>query len=509
MNFFLNYFFNIFIFIFFSKFTFFFPFILLIILLVYIFFLDFNFMEHLKNISFVIFLIIFYFYFFLFLLYSRNLNIDYFIIVEKVYTSGFFNITLVWGIDNISIFFLILSSVLFPLCVLVNWNYNFYNFKLFVLILIFLEIFLINTFTSINILGFYFFFESTLIPMLFIILYWGSRFRKVHAFYMFFFYTVLGSFFLLFGIFILYSIFHTFDIRLITISKLNTEVQIFLWFFFFIGFAVKVPLPPFHLWLPEAHVEAPTAGSIILAGVLLKLGTYGIFRFMLPVYDYANIFFSPFVYFLCSFAAIYISVVAFRQLDLKKIIAYSSVAHMSFVVAGLFSFTIEGIVGSIFLMISHGFISSALFGCIGMLYDRCGTRLIIYYNNVVKFMPILSIFLFMFTLANMGFPLTSGFIGEFLIVLSAAQSNFLLAICLSFSIVYTASYSMFLYNKICFTTSNYFDTNISFFRDLIKSEFWICFLLTFFIIILGIYPNIIIDKIVLFSEYIIVRNSQC
>lgn len=359
---------------------------------------------------------------------------------------------------------------------------------------------------SLNLLVFYFFFESTLIPMFFIIAYWGSRSRKIHASYMFFFYTAFGSIFLLLALLIIYSMFHTFDIRLIYFFKIDFERQLILWVLLFLGFSVKVPLPPFHIWLPEAHVEAPTFGSMILAGILLKLGSYGMLRFILPVFNYANYFFAPLVYTLCVISIVYISAIACRQVDIKKIIAYSSVAHMSFVVIGLFSFSIEGIVGSIFLMISHGLISAALFACIGILYERYGTRLTFYYNNVVQNMPIFSVFFFLFILSNIGFPLTSGFIGEFLICIASAQINFLMTILIIFSIFFTAIYCFMLFNKIIFSRSNFFDTNGFIYRDLNKSEFYSLLYLFIFIMLLGICPWFLTDKLLVFSEYYLFRN---
>lgn len=227
---------------------------------------------------------------------------------------------------------------------------------------------------------------------------------------------------------------------------------------------------------------------MILAGILLKLGSYGMLRFMLPVFNYANFFFAPMVYTICIIAIIYISAIACRQIDMKKIIAYSSIAHMSFVVIGIFSFSVEGICGSVYLMISHGLISAALFACIGILYDRYGTRLVTYYNNVSHNMPIFSTFFFIFILANIGFPLTSGFIGELLICIAAAQINYLVAFCLVFSIVFTAIYCFTLFNKIIFSRSNFFDINFFMYKDLSKQEFYLVSFLLFLIFLLGIFP---------------------
>lgn len=227
---------------------------------------------------------------------------------------------------------------------------------------------------------------------------------------------------------------------------------------------------------------------MILAGILLKLGSYGMLRFMIPIFNQANFFFSPLVYTFCIIAIIYISAVACRQIDMKKIIAYSSIAHMSFVVIGLFSFSVEGIVGSIFLMISHGLISVGLFACIGIVYDRYGTRLVTYYNNVAENMPIFSMFFFLFILSNIGFPITSGFIGEFLICIASGQINFLMTFILIISIILTAIYCFTLFNKIIFSRSNFFDINFFVYKDLTKQEFYLLFYLVFFIILLGVFP---------------------
>lgn len=492
--------------IFFSNLTIFLPILLLILLIFFILFLEEQQYSFLKNISFLIFFLIFVFYSMIFIFYSKNLSFDFFLFFETSLEVFLLNLNIIFAVDTISLLFLILTSLVCFLSIFINWNFNFTKFKTFIFILALLEIFLILSFMSLNFLVFYFFFESTLIPMFFIISYWGSRSRKIHASYMFFFYTAFGSIFLLLGLFMIYSMFYTFDIRNIYLFKIDYERQIILWLFFFIGFSVKVPLPPFHIWLPEAHVEAPTFGSMILAGILLKLGSYGMLRFMLPVFNYANFFFAPAVYTLCIISIIYISALACRQIDMKKIIAYSSIAHMSFVVIGLFSFSIEGVTGSIFLMLSHGLISAGLFACIGILYDRYGTRLTFYYSNVAQNMPIFSIFFFLFILSNIGFPLTSGFIGEFLICISAAQINFLMTLFLVFSVVLTAIYCFTLFNHVIFSRNNFFDITGFTHKDLTKSEFFLLIYLFFFILFLGVCPSILTDKLIIFSEYYLFKN---
>jgi proton-translocating NADH-quinone oxidoreductase chain M len=348
---------------------FFLPVILLLILILLSlyppFFTNLN-LGSLKSFSFFIYFYIFLHYLIIFCYYARSTGINYFL-YKTFYISRAFNFNISFGIDNYTIFFLLLTSLLFPFCILINWNYGLVDFKKFLILISLLDISLVCAFLSTNLFFFYFFFEITLIPMYIIINLWGSRTRKVHAGFYFFIYTVFGSIFLLLGILLLYSMFKTTDIRVLSNSYISYERQILLWILFFIGFSTKIPLPPFHLWLPEAHVEAPTSGSVILAGILLKLGSYGMLRFILPVYYYANYFFLPFVYGICCVSIIYISCIAIRQTDLKKIIAYSSIAHMSFVVMGLFSCNLEGLQGSVFLMISHGVVSAALFLCICIL----------------------------------------------------------------------------------------------------------------------------------------------
>lgn len=449
--------------------------------------------DYFKLVSFSTYIFIFLQYMFIFCYHASSSNINYFL-YKTFYISNIFNFNVSFGIDNFTIFFLLLTSLLFPFCILINWHYKFVDFRKFILLISILDISLICAFMSTNLFFFFFFFEITLIPMYFIINLWGSRTRKVHAGFYFFMYTAFGSIFLLLGILLLYSMFKTTDIRVLSNSYISYERQILLWILFFIGFSIKIPLPPFHLWLPEAHVEAPTSGSVILAGVLLKLGSYGMLRFMLPIYYYANYFFLPLVYAICCISIIYISCIAIRQTDLKKIIAYSSIAHMSFVVIGLFSCNLEGLQGSIFLMISHGIVSAALFSCIGILYERKGTRNILYLKNLCNEMPVFSFFFFIFILANIGFPLTSGFIGEFIVINSVGAVNIFVAILLAFSTILTSVYSFWLFSRIFFYTLPFSKNSNGGGRDLNKKEFFICFGLCIFTLLLGIFPNFILDK---------------
>ena len=451
-----------------------------------------------KNFSLVSFLIIFLFFTYIFFFLSSKMDLSFFI-VNSFDWLYFININLILGIDNISIFFLLLTSFLFPICVLISWNNIKYNLKYYLIILFLLEIFLLNSFMSLNILLFFLFFECTMIPMFLIIGIWGSRQRKIHAVYQFFFYTIFGSIFLLGGILFLFSTCKTLDLRVLNNIFLSRERQIFLFFLFFLGFCIKIPMVPFHIWLPEAHVEAPTSGSVILAGILLKIGSFGMLRFILPFFPYGSLFFSPVVYFLILISIIYISIIAVRQIDLKKIIAYSSIAHMNFIVLGLFSFNLQGIGGSIFLMLSHGFVSSALFICIGILYDRYGSRLLFYYSSLAKVMPIYSSFFFLFILANISFPGSSNFIGELMVLIGIFPLNFLVTTLACFSIILSAIYSIWLVNRVLFGQFNFL---LEGFSDLSKREFFILIICLFFILLLGVNPNFVLSKIEL-STYLI------
>jgi proton-translocating NADH-quinone oxidoreductase chain M len=297
------------------------------------------------------------------------------------------NLHLFLGIDGISLFFIILSTFLVSICILNSWSSVAIYEKEYYLCFLLILVFLIFVFSVLDVLVFYIFFESILIPMFIIIGVWGSRTRKIKAAYQFFLYTLVGSVLMLLAIFLIYFETGTTDFQLLLNFHFSEKKQLVLWLAFFASFAIKVPMIPFHIWLPEAHVEAPTAGSVILAGILLKMGTYGLLRFSLSLFPIACVYFSPFVYLLSVIAVIYTSCSTLRQIDLKKIIAYSSVAHMGFVTIGIFSCNICGVEGSLLIMLSHGFISSGLFLCIGVLYDRHHTRLIKYYAGVARVMP--------------------------------------------------------------------------------------------------------------------------
>nr|YP_010757936.1 NADH dehydrogenase subunit 4 [Capsicum pubescens]WEU78987.1 NADH dehydrogenase subunit 4 [Capsicum pubescens] len=367
--------------------------------------------------------------------------------VESLRWLPYENINFYLGIDGISLFFVILTTFLIPICILVGWSGMRSYGKEYITAFLIREFIMIAVFCMLDLLLFYVLPESVLIPMFIIIGVWGSRQRKIKAAYQLFLYTLLGSVFMLLAILLILLQTGTTDLQISLTTEFSERRQIFLWIASFASFAVKVPMVPVHIWLPEAHVEAPTAGSVILAGIALKLGTYGFLRFSIPMFPEATLCSTPFIYTLSAIAIIYTSSTTLRQIDLKKIIAYSSVAHMNLVTIGMFSPNIQGIGGSILPMSSHGLVSSALFLCVGVLYDRHKTRLVRYYGGSVSTMPNLSTIFFSSTLANMSSPGTSSFIGEFLILVGAFQRNSLVATLAALGMILGAAYSLWLYNR--------------------------------------------------------------
>lgn len=394
-------------------------------------------------------------------------------------------------IDNISISFIVLTTFLIPITLglgLINIKYRLKEYLIYFFLI---EILLINFFLVTNLLLFYIYFEAILIPMFLIILIWGSRKRKIHASYLFFFFTLVGSLFMILGILWLYLYIGELNIQILQYIILSKEHQLILWLLFFIAFAVKVPIYPVHGWLPEAHVEAPTGGSIILAGVLLKLGLYGMLRVLTVLFPIANIYYTPLVLTLSFISVIFISIIILQQIDLKKIIAYSSIAHMNFVVIGIFSNNIYGIEGAVFTMLSHGLISSMLFFCIGVLYDRYGERNLLYYNNIAQIMPYFTFFFFIGIIANLGMPGTSSFVGEFLLLLSLSFKSIFLLFIMSLSLFLTTIYCIWLFNRICFGYMR--NKYIIVYKDLIRFESIILIIFTVLILFFGIYPNCILN----------------
>lgn len=395
------------------------------------------------------------------------------------------------GIDGISLFFVILTTFLIPVCLLVGWKSIEIYVKEYVIAFLFMESLMIAVFSVLDLLLFYVFFESVLIPMFIIIGVWGSRERKIRAAYQFFLYTLFGSLIMLLAVLLIYFQAGTCSLETLYLTDFSEKRSVLLWLAFFASFAVKVPMVPVHIWLPEAHVEAPTAGSVLLAGIMLKLGTYGFLRFSIPLFPYASIYFTPLVYTLSCIAIIYTSLTTIRQVDLKKIIAYSSVAHMNFVTLGLFSLNAQGVEGSIMLMLSHGIVSPALFLLVGALYDRHKTRLLRYYGGAARSMPLFALLFLFFTMANISLPGTSSFVGEFLVLTGAFQNNSFAAIMASTGMVLGAAYALWLCNRVIygFPKADY----ISAWSDLSRREFFMFLPFVFLVLLIGIVPEPFLD----------------
>jgi proton-translocating NADH-quinone oxidoreductase chain M len=363
--------------------------------------------------------------------------------VEEVSWAAFSGIRFVFGVDGLSLFMLVLTSFLTPICVLLSRNSTIgTKAKEFNILFLVLEALLFGVFSSLDVMLFYFFFEAVLIPMYLILGFCGSRERKIRAAYLLFLYTLVSSFFMFIAILYIYFIFGTTDYLLLKTVILDSWVERFCWVAFFLSFAVKMPLVPFHIWLPEAHCEAPTSGSVILAGILLKLGGYGFIRFSIGLFPDASSFFTPVVFTVSAFGVIYASFTTLQQVDLKKIIAYSSVAHMGVVSVGIFSANGQSLAGSIFLMLSHGVVSGALFLLVGLLYERYGTRNIKYFCGLVGTMPLFSFFFFIFVIANIAVPPTSSFIPELLIFLGCYQINSCVTLFSAVGIILGGSYML-------------------------------------------------------------------
>jgi len=417
-----------------------------------------------------------------FLQYSYNFN-----------WFSFYNYNVAFGVDGLSLFFILLSTLLIFLCILGSWESVSVHVKEYFLCFLALDVLLILVFSVMDLLVFYIFFESILIPMFLIIGVWGSRERKIRAVYLFFFYTLIGSLFMLLAILYLYNKAGSTNYEILLALNLTDMEQRWLWLAFFLSFATKMPLFPLHIWLPEAHVEAPTAGSVLLAGILLKLGSYGFLRFSLPFFPDASLYFVPFIFTLSVLGIIFTSLTAMRQTDFKRIIAYSSVAHMNLVMMGIFSFHMPGIEGSLIQSLSHGFVASALFFLIGVLYDRYHTRLLLYYGGVVHLMPIYVMFFLFFTMANIALPGTSSFIGEFLILSGVYNLNQVGAILGTTGMILGGTYSLWLFNRIAY--GNLKTNFLSNFKDITSREFSIFAPLIVGTLALGIYPNLILDFI--------------
>ena len=411
-------------------------------------------------------------------------------IENREWLLGFVNYKV--GIDGISILFIILTTFITPICIIsVNATIK-KRLKDFLIAILLMETFMIGVFCSIDLLVFYLFFEAGLIPMFLIIGIWGGE-RRVYSAFKFFLYTLLGSVLMLIAIISIYWISGTTDVEKLYEIGIDAKYQNLLWLAFFSSFAVKTPMWPVHTWLPDAHVEAPTAGSVLLAAILLKMAGYGFIRFSLGLFPIASEYFVPLIYFLSLVAIIYTSLVALMQEDMKKLIAYSSVAHMGFVTLGIFTMTQQGIEGSIFQMISHGLVSAALFLSVGVVYERHHTRLINKYGGLVQIMPKYAIVFMVFTLGAIGLPGTSGFVGEFLILIGAFKKSFLVATIASLGVILGAAYMLWLYKRIIF--GEIINDELKSSLDLKKFEILILFSLVIPIIYFGFYPEPLINSI--------------
>ncbi|OKL43554.1 NADH-quinone oxidoreductase subunit M [Pseudovibrio exalbescens] len=353
------------------------------------------------------------------------------------------------GVDGISMLFVILTTFLMPFCILASWHSIQHRVKEYMIAFLVLETLMIGVFCALDLILFYVFFEAGLIPMFLIIGVWGGA-RRVYASYKFFLYTLLGSVLMLIAVMSMYWQAGTLDIPQLMQHSFPASMQTWLWLAFFASFAVKMPMWPVHTWLPDAHVEAPTAGSVILAGILLKMGGYGFLRFSLPMFPLASEMFAPLVFTLSVVAIIYTSLVALAQEDIKKLIAYSSVAHMGYVTMGIFAMNEQGIQGALFQMLSHGIVSAALFLCVGVIYDRMHTRQISAYGGLVNRMPKYAVAFMIFTMANVGLPGTSGFVGEFLTLLGAFRANTWVALFACTGVILSAAYALYLYRRVVF-----------------------------------------------------------
>lgn len=415
---------------------------------------------------------------------------DFQFVENRLWLEGFINYKV--GIDGISILFIVLTTLITPLCIIsVNQSIK-TKLKEFLIAILLMESLMIGVFCSLDLVIFYLFFEGGLIPMFLIIGIWGGT-RRVYSAFKFFLFTLLGSVLMLVAIISIYWITGTTDIVELNNLGVDAKYQNLLWLAFFSSFAVKTPMWPFHTWLPDAHVEAPTAGSVLLAAILLKMAGYGFIRFSIGLFPIASENFVPLIYTLSLIAIVYTSLVALMQDDMKKLIAYSSVAHMGFVTLGIFTMTQQGLEGSIVQMISHGLVSAALFLCVGVVYDRMHSRLIITYGGLVSTMPKYAILFMVFTLAAVGLPGTSGFVGEFLILMGVFQKSFLVAAIASLGVILGAAYMLWLYKRVIF--GELINKDLLKMLDLNKSEIFILISLAIPVLFFGFYPEPLLNTI--------------
>jgi len=394
------------------------------------------------------------------------------------------------GVDGISMLFVMLTTFLMPLCILASWESIETRVREYMIAFLVLESLMIGVFCALDMVLFYLFFEAGLIPMFLIIGIWGGK-RRVYASFKFFLYTLLGSVLMLLAMMAMYIHAGTTDIPTLMATTFPPEMQMWLWLAFFASFAVKMPMWPLHTWLPDAHVEAPTGGSVILAAILLKMGGYGFLRFSLPMFPVASHDFAPLIFGMSVIAIIYTSLVALVQEDVKKLVAYSSVAHMGYVTLGIFTFTTQGIDGAIFQMLSHGIVSAALFLCVGVVYDRMHTREIAAYGGLADRMPMYAFVFMVFTMANVGLPGTSGFVGEFLTLMGAYKANTIVAALATLGVILSAGYALWLYRRMIFGKLE--KANLKDILDLNAREIAILAPLVILTILFGVYPSALLD----------------
>ncbi len=431
-------------------------------------------------------------------------NAGFQLVEQKAWIGG--GISYKLGVDGMSMPFILLTTFLMPICILASWESIDKRVQEYMVAFLVLETLMIGVFCALDLVLFYLFFEAGLIPMFLIIGIWGGK-RRVYASFKFFLYTLLGSLLMLLAILQMYSIAVTTDITVLLKTKFDPSLQTWLWLAFFASFAVKMPMWPVHTWLPDAHVEAPTAGSVILAGILLKMGGYGFIRFSLPMFPDASQYFAPFVWTLSVIAIVYTSLVALVQEDMKKLIAYSSVAHMGFVTMGLFAMNAQGVQGAIFQMISHGLVSGALFLCVGVVYDRLHTREIAAFGGLVRNMPVYAVIFMIFTMANVGLPGTSGFVGEFLSLLGVFAANSWVALIATSGVIFSAAYALFLYRRVIFGVLDEANLKLAAMKDVNGRELACLAPLVVLTIYYGVQPGPVLDACAA-SVDLLIKNYQ-
>ncbi|WP_104011999.1 NADH-quinone oxidoreductase subunit M [Burkholderia anthinoferrum] len=425
--------------------------------------------------------------------------------VEKSTWIQRFDIAYHLGVDGISMWFVVLTALITVIVVIAAWEVITENVAQYLAAFLILSGIMIGVFSAADGLLFYVFFEATLIPMYIIIGVWGGP-NRVYAAFKFFLYTLAGSLLMLVALIYLYTETHSFDLATWQNAKIAMTPQILLFIAFFLAFAVKVPMWPVHTWLPDAHVEAPTGGSVVLAAIMLKLGAYGFLRFSLPITPDASHFLAPVVITLSLIAVIYIGLVAMVQPDMKKLVAYSSIAHMGFVTLGFFIFNQLGVEGAIVQMISHGFVSGAMFLCIGVLYDRVHSRQIADYGGVVNVMPKFAAFAMLFSMANCGLPGTSGFVGEFMVILAAVQYNFWIAFGAAFTLILGAAYTLWMYKRVYFGAVA--NDHVAKLKDIGRREFLMLAVLAAFTLLMGLYPKPFTDVMHVSVENLLSHVAQ-